>query len=130
MPYTDIVGIDPTIDHVGPMARKTADAALLINIIADPVPGRAAAVVGGRYSRGWTKAWRDYGLERAQGFGWQVSEADVDDAVRRAIDAMAAMGAEVEEVSIPIHRGPHYLTGRHGGGTGGTVRRQRDGLSC
>src|SRR5579863_1075408 len=26
VPYTDILGIDPTIDHIGPMARKAADA--------------------------------------------------------------------------------------------------------
>src|SRR5271169_3620148 len=26
VPYTDIIGIDPTIDHIGPMARSAADA--------------------------------------------------------------------------------------------------------
>ena len=44
-----------------------------------------------------------------EGFGWEASEADVDEAVRRAIDALGRMGAEVEEVSIPLHRDAAFL---------------------
>jgi amidase len=107
VPYTDIIGIDPTIDHIGPMARKAADVALLLEAIADPVPqgsgdskGRTAA-----YTRGLDKGLDGLRIGVVkEGFGWESSERDVDTAVRQAIDAMRGMGAKVEEVSIPIHR--------------------------
>ena len=115
VPYTDIIGMDPTIDHIGPMARNTADAALLLEVIADPIPPhpghreKAAA----SYTENLDKGVRGMriGIVK-EGFGWQTSEHDVDVAVRKAIDALAAAGAHAEEVSIPIHRrAARFLTG-------------------
>src|SRR5207245_3980027 len=42
VPYTGIVGIDPTFDHAGPMARSVAEVALLLEVIAgkDPMDPR------------------------------------------------------------------------------------------
>jgi amidase len=105
VPYTDIVGMDPTIDHAGPMARKVADVALLLDVIADPPPGARRAGARGVYSGELEKgvAGLRIGVVR-EGFGWDGSEADVDDAVRRALDGLAKLGAAVDEISIPIHR--------------------------
>ena len=102
VPYTDIIGIDPTIDHIGPMARTTADVATLLEVIADPIPGESSPHA---YSESLGKGVGGLriGIVR-EGFGWEASEGDVDDAVRRAVDAFAKLGAHVEEVSIPIHR--------------------------
>ena len=36
VPYTGIVSIEPTLDHVGPMARTTADVATVLGAIAGP----------------------------------------------------------------------------------------------
>lgn len=36
VPYTGIFPIEPTLDHVGPMTRTVADAALLLEVIAGP----------------------------------------------------------------------------------------------
>ena len=104
VPYTDIIGIDPTIDHIGPMARSVADVATLLEVIADPIPGDP-----NRSRTPYTESLtRPVGGLRIgvlrEGFGWEASEADVDEAVRRAVDALAKLGAQVEEVSIPIHR--------------------------
>src|SRR5579871_1410349 len=40
----------------------------------------------------------------SEGFGWKESEADVEAGVRRAVSRFEELGAEVKEVSIPIHR--------------------------
>lgn len=112
MPYTDIVGMDPTIDHAGPMARKVADVALLLDVIADPIPGsRRSARGSNTYAKELDKgvAGLRIGVVR-EGFGWEGSEPDVDEAVRRALDVLAKLGAQVEEVSIPIHREALYFS--------------------
>ncbi len=104
VPYTDIIGMDPTIDHAGPMARKVADVALLLDVIADPLPGSrrgGAGVYTSQLDKG--AAGLKIGVVR-EGFGWVGSEAEVDGAVRRALDALVKLGAQVEEISIPIHR--------------------------
>ncbi len=112
VPYTDIIGIDPTIDHIGPMARGVTEVATLLEVIADPIPGDS-----NRSRTPYTESLsRPVGGLRIgvvrEGFGWSASEPDVDDCVRRAIDALAKLGAQVEEVSIPIHRrAARFLSG-------------------
>ena len=48
-----------------------------------------------------------------EGFGWpDLSEKDVDDLVRESADAFKELGAEVTEVSVPLHRdGIHIWNG-------------------
>ncbi len=110
VPYTGIIGIDPTIDHTGPMARKAADVALLLEVIADQPPAKSGGV---SYTQGLDQGIKGLRIGVVkEGFGWESSERDVDAAARRAVDAMAAMGAQVEEVSIPLHRrSARFLTG-------------------
>jgi amidase len=113
VPYRDIIGIDPTIDHIGPMARKATDVALLLELIADPAPGAPRRARANSYTEALDKgvAGLRIGVVK-DGFGWEASEADVDTAVRRAIDVLGGMGAQVEEVAIPIHRrAARFLTG-------------------
>ncbi len=38
MPYTGVMSIDPSIDHVGPMARNVSDVALALEVIAGKDP--------------------------------------------------------------------------------------------
>jgi amidase len=111
VPYTDIIGIDPTIDHAGPMARKAADVALLLEVIADG--HRAGEPHSGAYSQGLDTGVSGLRIGVVkEGFGWESSEPDVDAAVRKAVDTLARLGARAEEVSIPLHRrAPRFLTG-------------------
>jgi amidase len=108
VPYTGIFPIELTLDHIGPMARTVEDCARMLDAIAgedglDPrqvgvrvQPYREALEVGADGLR--------VGLLR-EGFGIEeVSEPDVDAAVRAAADALAGAGAQVEEVSVPMHR--------------------------
>jgi amidase len=87
-----------------------ADAALLLEVLAGPdgLDPRQANVQPKATNYTAALADRDRKLRIAivkEGFGWPgVSEADVDDAVRRAADTLAKLGAAVTEVSIPLHR--------------------------
>ncbi|KUL53141.1 amidase [Streptomyces sp. NRRL F-4489] len=90
-----------TLAHVGPMTRDAADAALLMDVICGPdwrdwtqlapAPGSFRAALAGPVD----------GLRVAYSpsLGWDVPVApDVAAAVRRAVDALAGLGAVVEEI--------------------------------
>ena len=112
VPYTGIVGADHTIDHVGPMARTVADAALTLEVIAgvDPLDPRQRDVRVQPYTEALGQGVR--GLRVGvlkEGFGLPVSEADVDESVRNAIGILKEMGAETTEVSVPAHIGSSII---------------------
>jgi|tagenome__1003787_1003787.scaffolds.fasta_scaffold20983916_3 amidase len=108
VPYTGIFPIELTLDHIGPMARTVADCALMLEAIAgeDGMDPRQVNVVTQDY-----RAALEVGADGlrvgllSEGFGIpDISEPDVDAAVRAAAEKLAAAGATVEEVSIPMHR--------------------------
>ncbi len=106
VPYTGIVGIDATFDHVGPMARSVADAALLLEVIAgkDPLDPRQYEVPVQPYAQALGKDIRGLRIGVVkEGFGTSVSEPDVDTKVREAVKALQELGAVVQDVSIPAH---------------------------
>ena len=107
VPYTGIFPIELTIDHVGPMARTVADCAQMLEVLAgedglDPrqVGVRVTPYVDGldRGPEGLRVGILREGFDRPA-----MSEADVDAAVREAAESLAAAGASVEEVSVPMH---------------------------
>lgn len=108
VPYTGASPIEHSVDHLGPMAMNTADCALLLEVLAgyddglDPrqFAGLAAKPYVAALERG-IKGLR-FGLVR-EGFGTPTSEADVDACVRAAALRLRAAGAEVADVSIPLH---------------------------
>ncbi len=98
-----LVAYASSLDQIGPMARTVEDAALILNAIAGydphdstsmdlPVPDYTAALIpdlkGVRV--GVPKEYFVEGMQPA-----------VEEIVRAAIDQMAALGAEVKEVSLP-----------------------------
>ncbi|MDL4774169.1 amidase [Actinomadura xylanilytica] len=109
VPYTGIVPVERTLDHVGPMAATVADCALLLEVTAggDGLDSRQRIDLGVGSFRGFLDG--DLGGVRVavlrEGFGIPgVSEPDVDAAALDAVDSLAAGGARVEEVSVPMHR--------------------------
>jgi amidase len=109
VPYTGAFPIELTIDHLGPITRTVADAALALDVLAgrdgldprqpaDLVPEQYAAALGGDVA----------GLRVGvvtQGFGWEgLSEAGVDETVRAAAARLGELGIEVVEVDLPWHR--------------------------
>ncbi len=107
VPYTGVMPIELTIDHVGPMTDTVANNALLLEAIAgsdglDPrqigVPENPTYTDAlGRGAEGLT-----IGVV-AEGFGHPNSEPTVDETVRAAIAQYEAIGATVREINIPEH---------------------------
>ncbi|MDR0478675.1 MAG: amidase [Burkholderiaceae bacterium] len=109
VPYTGVMGLDYTIDHVGPMARNVADVALLLEVIAgdDGLDGRqrGAPAQAGAYSAGLGGgvAGLRIGVVR-ESFDLPESHPGTDAAVRAAAALLRRAGATIEEISIPWHR--------------------------
>ncbi len=108
VPYTGVFPIELTLDHTGPIARTAADCALLLEAIAGPDgldPRQSGGVRTQPYTRMLTGDARGLrlGIVR-EGFGWPNSEPDVDRMVRDAAQRLGRAGAEVTEVSVPLHR--------------------------
>ena len=106
VPYTGIVGIDHTYDHAGPMARTSADVALTLEVIAgkDPLDPRQGEVPVQPYTEALERGASGLRIGVVtEGFGHDVSEADVDAAVRKALRVFNDLGAQTTDVSIPEH---------------------------
>jgi amidase len=106
VPYTGVMPIEATIDHTGPMTRTVADNALLLEVIAgaDGLDPRQYDVRVDKYTAalGRGVAGMRIGVV-TEGFGHAVSEPDVDQKVRQGAERLRALGATVEDVSIPMH---------------------------
>jgi amidase len=109
VPYTGAFPIELTLDHLGPITRTVADAALFLDVVAgrdgldprqphDLAPQQYAAALDGDVA----------GLRvgvLAQGFGWaELSEPGVDDTVRAAAGRLRELGVEVVDVDLEWHR--------------------------
>lgn len=108
VPYTGGFPIERTIDHLGPITRTVADAALMLSVIAGydgNDPRQPDDLTAGDYTLGL-----DAGVDNlrigvvTEGFGHENSSPEVDDTVRAAVQRFIDLGASVEEVSIPWHR--------------------------
>ena len=88
------------------MARSVAEVALLLEVIAgkDPLDPRQYEVPVQPYSQTLSRDLRGVrlGVVR-EGFSTPMSEPEVDAKVREAVRALRELGAQVQEVSIPVH---------------------------
>lgn len=106
VPYSGIMGMESSIDNVGPMTANVADNALMLEVIAgdDGIDARQRNIRVARYTEaldGGVAGMRIGIVE--EGFGQGDSEAAVDDCVRAAAARLGELGAEVSRVSVPAH---------------------------
>ena len=106
VPYTGVFPIENTLDHTGPMTANVADNALLLEVLAGPdgLDHRQVNVKTAQYTNALTGDAR--GMKIAvvkEGFGLANSEADVDAMVKKGAAIFRDLGAQVDEVSIPMH---------------------------
>jgi amidase len=106
VPYTGVMSIDPTLDHVGPMARSVSDVALLLEVLAgkDTLDPRQREVRTEPYREALGKSIGGIklGVVR-EGFTQAGAQDDVNAAVNRAIAQLGKLGARATEISIPEH---------------------------
>lgn len=106
VPYTGIAGLGRTFDHTGPMGTSVEDCALVLDVIAgkDELDPRQGEVPTQEYAAALDGSPADVTVGVVEeGFGHEASEPGVDGAVRDALDHFADAGAEVTELSIPMH---------------------------
>lgn len=113
VPYTGAFPIERTIDHLGPMTRTVADAALLLTLLAGPdgkdprQPDNLPAVDYLAALTGDVTGLR-VGL-LAEGFGQPGSQPAVDELVRSAAQRLTEIGCVVADASVPWHRNAFHL---------------------
>jgi len=106
VPCTGMFPIEQTLDHAGPICASTADVALLLSVIAgrDPLDPRQFDCETQDYRSAIGKGVKDLKVAIVtEGFGRPESEAAVDRTVLQAAQRFRALGAVVDEVSIPLH---------------------------
>ena len=107
VPYTGIFAVELTVDHAGPITRTVADNALMLEVMAGPdgLDPRQQGAPAQPYTRALSQGVAGLRIALvAEGFGQPGAEPEVEARVREAAERLAAMGARVEEVSIPLHR--------------------------
>jgi amidase len=104
VPYTGAVPMGFSFDHLGPITGTVEDTALVLDAIAGPddldprqdgrEPDEYAALLG---------AAPDDVTVGIVEEGFIAAEPDLDEQIRDALTAFEAEGAEVRDVSVPLH---------------------------
>ncbi|MGW0162553.1 amidase [Mycobacterium sp. NPDC003323] len=108
VPYTGAFPIEQSLDHLGPMTRTVADAALVLEVIAGPDgldPRQRSDSDRPSYTDELLRATTGLRVGVVtEGFAHPESATGVDAAVRGAVETLRSTGLLCEEVSVPWHR--------------------------
>lgn len=118
VPYTGCISLEATIDHTGPMTKTVQDCATLLEVIAgsdgiddrQPSTWKHGDVKFGEEVRKHVQEGGALSLKGMkvgvlkEGFEDPMTDPHVAAASRSAIAQLATLGAEVKEISIPLHR--------------------------
>ncbi|KAK9473639.1 amidase signature enzyme [Dipodascopsis tothii] len=124
VPYTGIASLAAIVDHAGPMSHTVLDNALLLGVIAGqdglddrqlyaPAPGKIDYVAElAQYAESPKSAVAGMKIGiLVEGFEMGGVDPELALKVRTAADMFRALGAEVVEVSVPMHAlGPAIWT--------------------
>jgi amidase len=117
VPYTGIISREATIDHVGPMTKTVRDAALLMDVLAgcDGIDDRQPYMLKPgsiKFVEEIDKilttpfaslAGMNIGVLK-EGFECEAQDPNVARLVKAAAEGPKALGAEVEDFSMPSHK--------------------------
>ena len=118
IPYTGCISLEATIDHVGPMTKTVQDCATLLEVVA------GSDGIDDRQPYNWPQGKVKFGAEirkhleiegekplngmkvgvLKEGFEDPMTDPNVAAASKAAIAKLVDLGAEVKEISIPLHR--------------------------
>jgi amidase len=107
IPYTGIMGADPTIDYTGPITRTVEEAAIALTVLAgrDGLDQRQPHDLETQdYTGVLDKDISDMTIGvLKEGFEHDASDPEVNAVVHEAVADLEAMGATVTDVSVPAH---------------------------
>ena len=91
-------------DHIGPMTRSVADSALVLQILAgnDPLDPSTVPVPVPDYTAYLGKSLKGLKMGIPSNHYFDMLDSEVESAVRGSIAAMAELGVEPREVSLPM----------------------------
>jgi aspartyl-tRNA(Asn)/glutamyl-tRNA(Gln) amidotransferase subunit A len=94
--------LSPSLDHVGPMARSVADAAILLGLIAgrDPLDPTSSPKPVEDFRAALRKPLRKFRLGRPREHFWEKLDPEVRRVAEAAVRDMEKRGAAVREVSL------------------------------
>jgi aspartyl-tRNA(Asn)/glutamyl-tRNA(Gln) amidotransferase subunit A len=98
-----LVAFASSLDQIGPFARDVTDAALLLGAISgkDPNDSTSLPEPVPDYTKALTGDVRGLKLGLPKEYFLPGMDKEVEAAVRAAVDKLAAMGAEIVEISLP-----------------------------
>ena len=90
-------------DHIGPITRSVEDSALVLQTIAgyDPLDPSTVPVPVPDFSESLGKSLKGLKMGIPSNYYFDIVDAEVEAAVRHAIDALEELGVEAQEVTIP-----------------------------
>jgi amidase len=106
VPCTGVLGMEFSLDHVGPLTKTVADNALLLEVLAGPdgFDSRQMDVKVDSYAADLNLGLKGLKIGvLTEGFGRPDSNPATDQTVKDTLAALARHGAVVDEVSIPLH---------------------------
>jgi aspartyl-tRNA(Asn)/glutamyl-tRNA(Gln) amidotransferase subunit A len=96
--------LSPSLDHIGPVARSVADAAILLGLMAgrDSLDPTSSSRPVGDFRGALQKPLRKFRLGRPRQLYWEKLDPEVRRITESALRDMEKRGAVVREVSLPL----------------------------
>ncbi|HEY5038932.1 MAG TPA: Asp-tRNA(Asn)/Glu-tRNA(Gln) amidotransferase subunit GatA [bacterium] len=98
-----LIAFASSLDQIGPMTKDVEDCALMMNVIAgyDPKDSTSANVPSPDYTAEMKKSIKGLKIGIPKEFFPKEMNGEVASAVKKAIDQLKSLGAEMHEVSLP-----------------------------
>ncbi|MEJ2183797.1 MAG: Asp-tRNA(Asn)/Glu-tRNA(Gln) amidotransferase subunit GatA [Nitrospirota bacterium] len=98
-----LVAFASSLDQIGPLTKTVEDAAILLNVIAghDPCDSTSAPLPVPDFTREVGRDIKGLKVGVPKEYFIEGMDGEVEAAVRKAIEALEALGARIEEVSLP-----------------------------
>ncbi len=99
-----VIPLSISLDHVGPIARTAADAAVILQVIAgfDAKDKASVDVPVEDYVAALGKNLKPLRIGVPRKFFFEDLDADVGSATNHALSGLATMGAELREIELPV----------------------------
>ncbi|XP_054751409.2 amidase-like [Lytechinus pictus] len=117
VPYTGAMGIEMSVDHLGPMARTVHDCALFLEAIAGYDGGMDSRQHPHMTVPQYTKELENASIKGLkvgileEGFAMAGADVAVNKLLKETINKLTTGGAVVQDISVPIHSISHSIWG-------------------
>jgi aspartyl-tRNA(Asn)/glutamyl-tRNA(Gln) amidotransferase subunit A len=99
-----VIPLSLSLDHVGPLGRTVADVAAILAAIAGHDPGDEASLDApvADYVAALGRKFPSLRIGLPKEFFFEDLDVEVDSAISHAVSGLAALGAEIREIELPV----------------------------